>query len=256
VFLKVYADESYDNEVYCSGSFLGWPKTFYYLGLKWETRLEQDGLTYFRASDCEHLDGEYSPQNPPGYGLTQARARASSVRYDLTKIIETKPIVGISMSVVKQDFKQLIDENPKAKKYFGTDILVFSYKLLIRATVDLMEKDWPEPKYSNLKIAFSFDEHTKWQAAEEAYEQLKFEDASCAKRLLVVAHADDKEYPGLQMADLMVYEARLQTRQWLQKSQEERHAFKALKKSHNIYFMGLMGREELLADLVKLPDYR
>ena len=62
-----------------------------------------------------------------------------------------------------------------------------------------------------------FDEHSNWRAAEEAYEQLKFEDASCAKRLLVVGHGDDKEHAGLQMADLMAHEARLKTKQkWQQ----------------------------------------
>jgi hypothetical protein len=116
MFLKVYADESYDSEVYCCGSFLGWPKTFYYLGLQWQDRLKKDGLAFFRASDCERLDGEFSAQNPTGYGLGQARARALSVRHDLTAIIEGETVVGISMSIVRKDFEKLVRENRKAKK--------------------------------------------------------------------------------------------------------------------------------------------
>ena len=232
--LTVYADESYDPDVYCCGSFFGWPRTFYYLGLDWENRLKKDGLTHFSASDCEGLEGEFSSQRPRGYGLDQARARASSVRHDLTQIIQGESIVGVSMSIVRKDFEVLVDENVKAKKYFGTDILIANYTLLIKAVIELMEKDWPEQKYSRLKIAFLLDEHSNWKAAEEAYEQIKSENAVYTRRMAVVDHADDKEYPGLQMADLMAHEARLKTKEWVRMSETERHTLNTLKQSHNI----------------------
>src|SRR5580692_5370610 len=81
-FLKVFGDESYDKSLYCCGAFLGWPKDFYYLGLKWDDRLKKDGIGYFRASDCENLDGEFAIWSPPGYDLNQARARSDSIRHD------------------------------------------------------------------------------------------------------------------------------------------------------------------------------
>lgn len=254
VFLKVHGDESYDDEIYCCGAFLGWPKDFFYLGLQWEDRLRKEHLEYFRAAECEGLHGQFDPQNPPGYGLSQARARAESVRHDLVEIIQSETIAGITVSVDRKDFDALVAENPKARKHFGTDIMIFSYKILIRTTVGLLEQDWPEPPRP--KAAFLFDEHSNYKQAEQAYDQLKSENEACAKRMLVVAHADDTEYPGLQMADLMAHEARLRTKDtsFPEPATLDRLSLKELKKTHNVYFMGLMKREQLLQELAAIPD--
>lgn len=252
VFLKVYADESYDRDIYCCGSFLGLPRDFYYSGLKWEERLQKDNLKYFRASECEGLHGEFDPQNPYGYGLSQARARASSVYHDLLEIIETMGIGGIVGGVVKKDFEELVAENEKAKKHFGTDLMIFSYKTLINATANLLEQDCPE--MPNLKVAFLLDEHSNWKQAEEAYGQLKEEDHACARRMLCVGHADDKEYPGLQMADLMAHEGRHKIESWLGASPSERRGFSVLAKNHKVYFVGVMNKENLLGHLAQFPD--
>jgi hypothetical protein len=247
VFLKVYADESYDSEIYCCGSFLGWPKDFYYSGLKWEDRLQKDGLRYFRASECEGLYGEFDPQNPPGFGLSQARARASSLYHDMLEILESSGIGGIVGGVLRKDFAELTEENPRARKYFGTDIMLFSYKTLINATANLLEQDCPE--LPNLKAAFLLDEHSNWKKAEAAYRQLKEEDAACAKRMLCVGHADDEEYPGLQMADLMAHQGRHKIKNWLLASRAERRGFSVLTRNHRVYFVGVMNKENLLAHL-------
>jgi len=254
VFLKVYGDESYDSEIYCCGSFLGWPKDFYYLGLRWEGRLKKDGLKYFRAAECEGLHGQFDPQNPPGYGLSQARARADLVRHDLVEIIQSETIGGISVSVDKKDFNTLVAQNPKARKHFGTDIMIFSYKILIRTTLELLEQDWPEPPRP--KAAFVFDKHSNYKEAEQAYDQLESEREVCAKRMLIAAHGDDREYPGLQMADLMAHEARLRTKDdsFPEPATPDRLSLKELKKTHNVYFMGLMRREQLLQELATIPD--
>jgi hypothetical protein len=250
-FLKVYGDESYDDSLYTCGSFLSWPAIFYYLGLEWDDRLKKDGIAYFRSYDCEHLQGEFRLENPPGFGLNQARARADSIRHDLVQIIQRKTIAGISVSIVRKDFEALVSKNRKARKCFGTDLMIFTYRMLVKHTVGLMEQDFPETKYRGLKAGFVFDEHSNWRKAEEAYDQLKQQDALCAKRMLVASHADDREYPGLQMADLMAYEARIESQKWLDSSDEERHSMKNLKRTHNVYFMGIMARKQLLAELEK-----
>jgi hypothetical protein len=102
-----------------------------------------------------------------------------------------------------------------------------------------------------LKVGFLLDEHSNWRKAEEAYAEVKNENATYAKRMLVVGHADDKDYPGLQMADLMAHEARLKAKEWLKSSDKERPSLETLKQSHRIYFMGLMGTAELRAEIAK-----
>jgi hypothetical protein len=249
MFLKAYGDESYDSTLFSCGSFMGYPRDFYYLGNQWNDRLKRDNISYFRASDCESLSEEFSENKLSGLGKVKARERADSILADLSKIIQAEAIVGISLSVIKEDFTKLISENSKARRCFGKDLMIFSYKMLIKQTVARMELDWPEPEYSKLKIGFVFDEHGNWERAEKSYEYLKRQDEICAKRMLVVSHADDKEYPGLQMADLMAYEARHYAKEWLRGSAKERHTMKSLRATHHVYLMTILDRKGLLAEL-------
>lgn len=254
VFLKSYGDDSSDwkaQEIICAGSFIGWPKEFVYTGWQWEDRLKKDNIGYFRACECEDLRGQFDPERL-GLNLNQARALALSVRHDLIEILRNQStgLGAICIGLLRKDFNELLAENDKASAFFGTDPLRLIYKRLIRVTIDLLNQDWPSmPK--GLKISFTFDEHQKWREAEEEYQKLKKKDSICAERMLSAGHADDKEFPGLQMADLAASEARLKTMQWLNGSEQERLQFKQMARHHNIYFVGVMNKENLLKELVE-----
>ena len=247
VFLASYGDDSSDSEnekIICAGSFLGWPKEFYYAGLQWEKRLKREGIAYFRACECEGLFGEFAPSKL-GLDLNQARSLALSVRYDLIDIISNSGLGAICMGLLLKDFNELIVENEEARVRFGVDPVRLIYKRLIRITIDLLDQDWPERR--DIKISFTFDEHQKWREAEEEYQILKTEDLSCARRMLKAGHADDKEYPGLQMADLAAYEGRFKALQ--ETSEKDRAPFGQLAKRHRMYFVGLMSKRDMLAEL-------
>jgi Protein of unknown function (DUF3800) len=253
-FLKVYGDESYDKKrgkdsLFTCGAVFGWPTEFFYAGNAWDKVLKKHQVGYFRSYDCENLEGQFDQSNAIAFGLDQARMRAQSVRGELLDVFIDFLILGLSVCVVKKDFYDLIENNKKAKRLFGSDILIFSYEMLIKHVLALMDIDWPEERYRNLKVGFVFDEHGKWKEAETAYDQLKKKDALCARRMLVASHADDQECPGLQMADLIAYETRLDAKEWLSKSQSVRYPIERLKKSHHIYFIGVMEKDQLLAEL-------
>lgn len=252
MYLKSFGDDSSDwreQEIVCAGSFIGWPKEFYYAGLQWEDRLRKDNIEYFRACECEELRGQFDPKRL-GLNLNQTRAGALSVRHDLIELLKgrTTGLGAICIGLLRKDFQWVLSEYPKAKDFFGTDPVRYVYKRLIRVTIDLLKQDWPDiPR--DVKIAFTFDEHQKWREAEEEYQKLKDEDSVCAERMLSAGHADDKELPGLQMADLAASEARLKTMQWLTGSEEERLQFKQMARNENIYFVGVMTKENLVKEL-------
>ena len=252
MFLASYGDDSSDGkaqDIVCAGSFVGWPKEFYYAGLKWEDRLKRDGIDYFRACECEDLRGQFDPARL-GLDLTQARLLALSVRHDLIEILRG-PRTGlgaICIGLLRKDFNELIAENQEARNFFGTDPVRLIYKRLIRVTIDLLNNDWPDMP-AGIKICYTFDEHQKWREAEEEYDRLKAEDAACAKRMSSVGHADDREYPGLQMADLAASEARIKTMEWLNGSEKERLQFKQMARNETVYFIGVMNRENMLQEL-------
>jgi hypothetical protein len=53
------------------------------------------------------------------------------------------------------------------------------------------------------------------------------------------------------MADLAAHEARLKTLQWLDSSKQDRAQFKQLARNQNIYFIGVMNRENMLEELAQ-----
>jgi hypothetical protein len=250
VFLKSYGDDSSDwqnQEIVCAGSFLGWPKQFFYAGLEWEARLKQYNLEYFRACECEDLRGQFDPQRL-GVDLSQARAIALAARYDLIQVIGPKigGMGSISVALLRKDFQEVLTEEKDAADFFGTDPVRLVYKRLIRVTIDLLQQDWPNlPK--SVKLVYVFDEHQKWKEAEEEYNRLKEDDAVCAARMAFAGHADDKETIGLQMADLAAYEARLKALQY--QSSGNRIPFQLMANNHSVYFIGLWNKEHLLKEL-------
>jgi hypothetical protein len=251
MFLSSFGDDSSDwkNEhIVCAGSFLGWPIEFWDAGLKWEARLKKEGIAYFRACECEGLFGEFAPSKL-GVDLNQARALALSVRYDLIEILSHSGLGAICMALLLKDFNELIAENRDARRRLGTDPVRWAYKALIRVTIGLLDQDWPERR--DIKISFTFDEHRKWREAEEEYLNLKTEDSLCAKRMLKVGHADDKEYVGLQMADLAAFEGRLKALQEV--PVKDRPPFGQLARHHRMYFVGLITKKDMLEEVARIP---
>jgi len=51
------------------------------------------------------------------------------------------------------------------------------------------------------------------------------------------------------MADLAAWEARIKTLAWLNESSAERLQFKQMARHHNVYFIGVMNRENMLTEL-------
>jgi hypothetical protein len=97
-------------------------------------------------------------------------------------------------------------------------------------------------------VNFVFDDHSKWQQAEQAYAELKRKDSLCSEMMGSVTHADDKITIALQMADLVAHEARHKALADLGKSNgEDRVTFKNLDGS--IYYRALVTEQGLLDGL-------
>jgi hypothetical protein len=247
MILGLYADDSHDEkmrEIISAGALIGWPPSIFEAERRWVKRLERDGIAYFRAVDCEHLTGEFD-WHRRGWSLNVGSTIARSVRTDLVQIIKTKDgIGGFGVSMMLKDFTEAINESPQAKSYWGMNPTIAVYKLLITTIVQLLERDWPES--SGCPIALTFDDHAKWREAEAAYQQLKDSDPLCAERIGSIGHLDDKKHPPLQMADLMAYEARKRTLEWIAGGVEVRPVFKELTAGQAVYYLGLARKDELL----------
>lgn len=247
MILALYADDSSDRKgenLLCAGALFGWPHDIFEIERKWQMRLDRDGIKYFRSYDCDALEGEFGI--PKHRNLNTARAVADSVRHDLTEILLSGKAAGaLSVSLLLKDFENLVANNPQARDYFGVNAATVTYKILIRDVITRLTQDWPEDA---TPIAFTFDNHTKFLEAEEAYRDLR-RDSLFAERMGYVGHADDKKHPPLQMADLIASVARKQTLEWLKDKRVQLPRFKAFTEVNRFYFAGVLGEKELLADL-------
>ena len=251
MILGLYADDSSDQkqqQIISAGAIIGWPSSIFEAERKWVKRLEKDGFKYFRSVDCENRRGEFDFIKR-GWSLNVGGLIADSVRNDLVNIIRTEDgIGGMGVSLLISDFEQALRQSKKARGYYGTDKTIAVYKLLMNTLVQLLERDWPESR--SWPISCTFDTHGRWQEAEEAYRQLQQYDPLCGERIGFIGHDDDKKHPPLQMADMMAYQSRLRTLDWLKGKKRDEHfnpVFKNLAASHSFYYLGIAGKKALMS---------
>jgi len=253
--LAFAGDESADGKmehVLSAGGFIAKPSDFFEAERLWQARLDADSIAYFHATDCQNLNKEFHKFRAIGT-LDQARARANGIKDDLIAIInKSQAILGVSVSLVIPDFNEVISTNAKALKHYGNDPAILTYRRLIVAVLELIANDLG----TGYSIAFEFDDHSHWERAERAYEELRGSAHDPHNMLGHIGHGDDKKIPALQMADLMAYEARYAAELWLAGRSLDRPTFKALSDdpNHTVAYMGIMTREKLLASLDEIPD--
>ena len=253
MILALYGDDTSDrkqDEIVTAGAVLGWPGDIFEAERLWVPRLKRDGIEYFRASDCENFSGAFDLKKLRG--LSHARAIVDSLVYDLRVLLKKNAVGCVAVSLLVKDFNEVIKSSKKAREYYGTDPKIAAYKTLIKTTIELLNRDWPESR--GIPISFIFDEHSGYLKAEGAYSELR-SIPLYGKRMAYVGHDNDQMCPPLQMADLMAYEARYKTLSWLGKC-DERPMFKALAASHSIYSITVMNKKGMLHELRTLKPNR
>jgi hypothetical protein len=239
------------GQIQTAAAVIGWPGHFWEAENLWEKHLENARIAYFKASESEMLTGEFDIGKLRG--LNAARATAEATRRDLITVFQKIPLTTVAVSLLLQDFKDVISSSPKARYYYGSDPTVLVYGRLIKTTIELIYKDHRE-WFDGHSLACTFDEHTNFLKYEETYNNLKKKDWYCKSMMGYVGHADDKIHSPLQMADLLAYEARYKSAQTIAKYGVERWAFKLLDEADMFYYIGAIDRKGLLSQLDDYPD--
>ncbi len=250
VIFALYADDSADQKqkrILTAGAILGFPEYITNAETKWNDRLAKDKIEYFRASDCENLDGPFNPFNR-NMSLNSGRALAESAACDLVKILQdSKAVISGAVSLLLDDYREVLNTYPSAQNVWGSDPSVVIYRSLVLATVSFIQKEWPES--AGVPISCTFDECLDWKKLEDAIKKLKQDDALCRQRVGYVGHADDRTHAPVQMADLIAYEARYKTLHHLGETSKERLNFQKLANSHSMWFISMLDKNYFVETL-------
>jgi hypothetical protein len=119
------------------------------------------------------------------------RVFAEDVRHTLGKIISENYLVGMSLALRMEDFREVISEDPESVEFFlSADPYIYVFIRFMMDCIVLIDRD--DPRLSGYPIAFVLDSHSQWKKAEEAYNAL-LKNPSFGPRIATISHADDKQ---------------------------------------------------------------
>jgi hypothetical protein len=212
--ISVWLDESSDQKqkkVFTVGGFLQHGDQWFELERDWQRVLQEEGIAYFRASDCAGVDGPFLKFRADSEKVTDKdRQRAFAVRSRLLDSIQKADLIGVAVSIVIEDFNAIMATNQQARQCFNQDPFFTAYQLVMVETAKRVSEQLPDEI-----IAFVYDENQKQSQAEAVYVAVKEKNPAFGRYMGSLSHMDDKTTPALQAADLMASEARRDTEAWL-----------------------------------------
>lgn len=210
--LAGYYDDSYDDDVFVVGGFVGCALRWQRFSDEWEAALDQSPrLEYYKASEANVRPEERKPDNPFlnfSRGMIQAKEKV------LARIIVAHAEYAVYSTLERKDFSELIRprvERPKRGmgRYRGHEYL-FPFHGCIAATAKYLKEH-----NVNDQVDFFFDEQGKvgkW--GRDMYEEMKamaddwqFDNDPRPYLGVCVPH-DDKKVVALQAADMFASRAR------------------------------------------------
>ncbi len=109
---RAYIDDSADRDrklFVISGAIMGDESRWAPLYKPWRDRLAQDGLQYFKSSQCDTLNGQFHKFR----AVSDGRAKADKVRDDLDDIIRGLQLVSLGVILPIPVHQQMLDDPVK-----------------------------------------------------------------------------------------------------------------------------------------------
>src|SRR6266536_5836755 len=254
--LGCYLDDSHDGldrEVFAVAGYYGWSLGFIDAETEWQKCLDRHNLKYFRAVQCEQVQGEFFKlrRDPRYTSMASQKAAAAEIRKEFIAIlISAMGFDGIGFGVPLEIYRKVLATEPEARLFLQDHHFYFAYHTLM---IELVKKC--EPTFKGHWIAFVCDDHSDRTEAEAAYDELKKNNPLSARMMASMGHADDKVVVPLQMADLLAYEARRNTLlQWKGGAPSKDAVINQL--SDSISFIGYASEEYLRAAIRDLVEQR
>lgn len=189
--LYAYLDESGihdESPVILIGGFVAKQPLWAALEPDWQQRLENQGLTYFHAADCEAGRGVFSDLDRP---------RRDALFVGLAEVIAQHKPVAIGCALKREHWKAV---DPSWRKYFPDP-----YHMCFEFCMQQLA-NWTNAENDGEPIALMFAKHDSYESAARQVYAFYEGDKKWAKSFVSLAFGEPKKIVALQTADLIVYE--------------------------------------------------
>lgn len=212
ILIAAYFDESFDSnrkKVFVAGGFLGRNSAWFHLEHRWNQLLQKYELPYYRAVDCEHGRGVFEKYRTHHHGhlLVEDRKQLSLIRHEfIDAILAGKDIAGFAVGIDLRAFADVCDSESKLEAFGGTPFYYGYHLTMLDAALEVN-------RFYGGMVAFVGDRHEEYSSLMvRTHDNLKTANPDLRHTLGPIMFEDKRQYIGLQVADLFIYEVK----RWLE----------------------------------------
>ena len=245
VVYDAFIDDSKDRhaeKVVVSGIFVGDKKRWGYLRTKWNKRLADEGMKYFKCAEYYGLRGEFGKfQSESKYPKPTGRQAAQRVFDDLEGIIKDANIMSLGIVILVPDYNE-VRAMPEAQDKIPESPYSLALNSGFFETVKVINKT-----RGTHMVAFVHDDDERFAQYRECYQQFKIKNPKTAKHMGGFIPLDDEKHPPLQAADLAANVTCNHAKQWIENPTEA--SLQRLRES--MYMIGVWDKKYILHVLQK-----
>ena len=219
MIFRTYLDDSKDatqSEMFVCAGFIGERELWASFNEKWNKRLNDDGLAYFKTNEYKFLQGQFAKffRLPKPEGRNAAKA----IRDDLLKIIEQHGMLRWFGVCVPMDEWNIVASRPEAK-----GILEHPYHRAVESVmVEVVKRGFRRiPRHRNSVVSFVHDDGPDAAQLISLYANFRTLNKKTAKYMSGFSCLSDKDHPPLQAADLVANNCLDIAMKWLQSGKKE-----------------------------------
>lgn len=200
VLWRASIDDSADKnreKVVISACVLGDSDQWRTLVRPWKTKLAENGMEYFKSSECGRLDGQFRQfRNELRYPKPLGRQAADKFRDELDQIIKHSEVIGIGVIVPVAVFAQIYAE-PQYAALISSDAYEWAVQILWGQCVKAMRQ-----LGRNHVVTFAHDDGENYDRLRRLFIDYKAKNPNSAQRMADFVPLDDKKHPTIQAADV------------------------------------------------------
>lgn len=181
--LGCYMDESVDKDakkVFCVGAAIGNDAKWKWLEHEWKGVLREEGISYFKASDCAAMSGEFRKFRKDDSKATLIEKRkGEAIRQKLLERMSDSRVSCFGVSVDMDDFCSVANTPEKLDAFGGTPFY-HCYFLTMHKCAEQIMKHRPGDV-----LASGYDEHQNYgPQLRSVYEDFKATNPHVAPHML------------------------------------------------------------------------